>query len=283
MKIVGKFIMAGILLYLSYHSGTSLQPEFYGGSVVILISLAIEDLLIPLVSSFKELEFNIMLFYLIIKGQKIRFSMAYQFIIKVDDDYLLVKNSNWNSYQHVGGKYKAYESAKSKLLEMEASEDAFLKKDEIKKDDLALFIPASKAKEFLAWFQSMADREISHYREFYEELIKGKNGNGVLTRENFIDINYRFLRTIRTPLRRVPPDTGWQCWELLQYDVLELIPTPKQEEELRKLKSSGDSDYIKWANDCLIDNCGHDLIKKSRPYDISLHTKWVKNLDWSKE
>ena len=50
--------------------------------------------------------------------------MSYLYIIKIDDEYLLVKNSNYGHYQLVGGKYKRLEGTQSLLKEkFEAIDD----------------------------------------------------------------------------------------------------------------------------------------------------------------
>jgi hypothetical protein len=115
--------------------------------------------------------------FLAIKGEFIRFSMSYQYLIKVQDKYLLVKNSNpnWNWYQHVGGKYKRLEETRHILSEFG---QRMMLKDEthmyVKQGDLACFHTAKNAIKFLNWFDSRKDRENLTGVEFYEELLGGK-------------------------------------------------------------------------------------------------------------
>ena len=204
--------------------------------------------------------------------------MSYQYRIKIKDKYLLVKNSNWNHYQLVGGKYKRNKFTHQILSGFDAKDDLKLETTGLKKDDLAVFIPAGNAIKFIDWFNTKKDREVSHWREFYEELIDGKAK--LLPQTIFPYVNYNFVGSVITPLIRTP---GWDCWEILQYDVLDLLPTPEQEIELEKLFNQGDTDYIKWADEELIKCLGHDNRLKKTHYEIGGHTKWVLNLKWCKE
>ena len=205
--------------------------------------------------------------------------MSYQFRIKINDKYLLVKNSNWKHYQFVGGKYKRLKQSQAFLQnEFEARDDLKLQTTGLMKDDFALFIPAKNAIKFLDWFNKGVDREISHWREFYEELVEGKAH--ILSKQNFPYINYNYIGTITTPIKKTP---GWDCFEIIQYDVLDLIPTEAQEKELEQLFNAGDTDYLKWADVELIMCLGHDNRQKKTLYTIGQHTKWVLNMKWSRD
>jgi hypothetical protein len=140
------------------------------------------------------------------------------------------------------------------------------------KDDLAVFVPAKNAIKFIDWFNSKNDREISHWREFYEELIDGKAN--VLSQKIFPYIHYNYMGTIITPLKQA---RGWNCWEILQYDILDLFPTQEQLIELENLCNKGDTDYIKWADEDFINHLGHDSREKKSLYNIGEHTKWAIN------
>jgi 5'-3' exonuclease len=144
------------------------------------------------------------------------------------------------------------------------------------KDDFAIFIPAKKAIKFIDWFNKKQNREVSNWREFYEELIKTK----ILSQNNFPYVNYNYVGTVITPIKRT---LGWDCFEILQYDILDLIPTKKQEKELVDLLKNGDTDLYKWADDELINNLGQDNRKKKKIYPIGEHTKWALNMKWNKE
>jgi len=278
-KILQATLAIGLLVYgYFFLSGSDLQPEFIGAGIIGLLTL-LALLVESIITNHKRLGLIIYCKWLSIRKQRIRFSMSYLYRIKVDDKYLLVKNSNFPHYQLVGGKYKVLEGTRSFLQnEFEAIDDPKLPNKDLMKDDYALFIPAGKAIKFLDWFNKGEDREISHWREFYEELIEGKAK--LLDKEKFPYINYNFKGRVRTPVKRTP---GWDCYEVLQYDILDIIPTPEQRQELKKLQEKGDKKYHKWADAELIQCLGHDNREKKQLYDIGIHTKWALNMKWSKE
>lgn len=259
-------------------SGSEYQKDVVIFGIIGLATL-IELLIEHMIINRKRLSLVIYVYYLTLKGENIRFSMSYLYTIKVDDEYLLVKNSNYGHYQFVGGKYKRLKGTQSLLKEkFEAMDDPKLPNKNLMKDDFALFIPARKAIKFLDWFNEGKNREINHWREFYEELIEGKGK--LLSREKFPYVNYNLLGRVTTPIKRTP---GWDCYEILQYDILELLPNEDQRIELLNLKNQGDSNYIKWADRELINCLGHDRRSKTKLYDIGQHTKWALNMKWSKE
>jgi len=285
MRFVLKILLAFVLIIIGNNIGESLQSEFVGGGLILLITVLLIDGFDFFYKNWNRLNLTLHAYWLGLFGKYIRFSMSYQYKIKVNDKYLLVQNanSNWNWYQHVGGKYKRLPETQAILKEMGARDDLKMKTAGLKKDDLAIFIPAKNAIRFLDWFSSEKDREISHWREFYEELLGGKTQVSVLSRTNFPYVNYRFLKSVRTPLKRAPIETGWNCWEVLQYDVLELIPNEAQQKELEELLSKGDTEYFKWASAHMIDRLGYDDGELETKFNIGAHTKWVLNLKWSKE
>lgn len=203
------------------------------------------------------------------RNEKIRFSMSYVFRIYINDKYLLVKNSKWNFYQPVGGVYKINMGEEKMLMDKFGMErDKKMKSSGIAKNDLRVFVPAKNALSFLKWFESGKNREVSHWREFYEELI----GPEVLNIQDFPHIEYRFAGNLRTPLKY---NKKWNCYELLSYDVYDLIPTSQQEEALTSLLNKGDTEYIKWADEKIINSYGYDEREKQDVYEIGAHTKWT--------
>jgi SMODS-associated NUDIX domain len=280
MKYVLQIIAAIIFIIIGKSfASDELRPEFVGNGLILLLTLIIVELGYDIYKNWKRIKLVTHCFYLSLLGQSIRFSMSYQYRIKIQDKYLLVKNSNWNHYQFVGGKYKRLKQTQGFLQsEFEARDDFKLQTSGLMKDDFALFIPAKNAIKFIDWFNKGKGREISHWREFYEELIEGKAK--VLSQQNFPYVNYNFIGTVTTPIKRTP---GWDCFEILQYDVLELIPNASQEKELELLMNKGDTEYIKWADEELIKCLGHDNRQKKTLYKIGEHAKWALNLRWSKD
>lgn len=278
MKYVFQLITAIIYILLGRnYVSDELRPEFIGGGVTLIILVVVSGIGYDAYRNRNRIVLIIHCWFLSIRGKYVRFSMSYQYKIKINDKYLLVKNSNWGHYQHVGGKYKRTNLTGKYLRDIEARDDLKLQTSGLMKDDLVLFVPAKNAVNFLDWFNSGKEREISHWREFYEELIEGKAK--LLPSHVFPYVNYNFIGTVTTPLKRTP---GWDCWEILQYDILELLPTLDQQKELEKLCELGDSDYIKWADEELINCLGHDNRQKKPLYSIGQHAKWVINGKWSK-
>jgi hypothetical protein len=279
MKYIIKIIL-GIILIIIGKSFVSnvLKPEFLGGGIILLLTIVFEDFITDIILNWKKVSLKIHCFWLSLRKQDIRFSMSYLYRIKIDDKFLLVKSSNFPHYQFVGGKYKRLPNFQTYLqTTFDARDDFKLSTQGLMKDDFAIFIPAKNAFKFLTWFNSGKDREISHWREFYEELIDGKAN--VLSKVNFPYINYNFIGTVTTPIKRT---AGWNCYEILQYDILDFIPTTAQENELKGLLSSGDTDYYKWADVELINNLGHDNRQQKQLYKIGQHTKWALNMKWMK-
>jgi hypothetical protein len=278
-RIIQAIIAIGFIIYGYFlMSGSDYQKDVVIFGVIGLATL-MELLIEHIVINHKRLYLLFQIYFLALKGEKIRFSMSYLYIIKIDDEYLLVRNSNYGHYQLVGGKYKRLEGTQSLLKEkFEAIDDLKLPNKDLMKDDFAIFIPAKRAIKFLDWFNEGKNREINHWREFYEELIEGKAK--LISKEKFPYVNYNLLGRVTTPVKRT---AGWNCPEILQYDILELLPNEEQRKELLVLKSQGDTEYIKWADRELIDCLGHDKRTKKKLYNIGQHTKWALNMKWIKE
>jgi hypothetical protein len=281
MKYLLHLIAALILFFLANSIVDShLRPHFISEGIFIIIMVVVVELGYDIINNRKRFFLIIRCWLLSLRDENIRFSMSYQYRIKINDKYLLVKNSNWGFYQHVGGKYKRLPITQKALHEFGARDDIKLPTVGLTRDDLAVFIPAKNAIKFIDWFNKRQEREISHWREFYEELIEGKGS--VLNQKNFPYVNYTYVSSVVTPLKRAAAP-GWNCFEILQYDVLDLLPTSQQMQELNELQSKGDSDYLKWADHELIQNLGFDRHLRKERFAIAHHTKWIVNLKWSQE
>lgn len=238
--------------------------------------------LIPLFSNRKNMGFAIQI--LLHYNKPIRVSMAYIYCICIDDKYLLVENSHRpNSYQFVGGKYKYYEQAMSELQRLDMQPDDKLGQGNSRKNDIAFYIPAKKLKLFINWFESQINRDIDCTREFREELLQNKKTKQpVLDANLFSDINFRKVCTVRTPITKSPANSGWNCLEYKQYDVLEPMFTELQESALRTLQAT-DTDYIKWVTRDEINSLGHKNGADQKLFSINEHTKWCLNKRYSKQ
>lgn len=281
MKYLLQIVAASIFIIAGqYFANGELKPELTGQGLATIITLLVTEISYDAYKNWKRIKLVLQCFWLSLSGKYIRFSMAYQYRIKVKDKYLLIKNSNWDFYQHVGGKYKRLPLTQKILQDFEATDDFKLPTHGLSKDDMAVFVPAKNAIKFIDWYCTGKEREISHWREFYEELVEGKAT--ILSQKSFPYINYSYVKTIRTPLKKAKAP-GWNCWEILQYDVLDILPTKEQEKQFEELFAKGDTDYLKWADTELINNLGFNNHSRESKYTIAEHAKWVINLRYSKD
>ena len=160
----------------------------------------------------------------------IRISFAYLYRIKIRNKYLLIRNTrNTGKYQPVGGVYKMLGNEKQELKnQFHVMDDDKIPIDESSRDDYRLRMENRYLRKFIERFDSsIASREkISDVgREFREELIE----NGIL---NWDKISYRYCGRHMTELRF---EEHFQIYEILLADIVELIPSPEQEQDLRNL------------------------------------------------
>jgi len=208
------------------------------------------------------------------RNKKIRVSMSYVYRIHINDKYLLVENSKWDYYQPVGGVYKILSEDIGYLKDnFDWGKDPYMKTNREKRNDLRGTVPMTKLLDFLDWFKSQKNREISHWREFYEELIK----TGVLSIKDFPHFEYRYAGTLLTPIKK---SEKWKdCLEILSYDVFDLIPTIEQESILLKTQSDDIKEFV-WLDKSVILNNG--VINKDEEVKIGHHTKWTIEMKHSK-
>lgn len=159
----------------------------------------------------------------------IRISFAYLYRIKIGNKYLLVKNERGTGkFQPVGGVYKLFDNEKMELKNRyQVKDDNKIPIDESSRDDYRLRIENKYLRKFVRRFDRKANREqiINLSREFKEELID----KGII---NWSQISYRFCGRHMTELQF---SDHFQCYELLLADIVELIPTAEQEEDLKQL------------------------------------------------
>ena len=183
------------------------------------------------------------------KDDPIRISFAYLFRIKVDGKYLLVPNGRGTGkYQPVGGAYKTTNVEKNYLKNsFYLTEDNKIPVDVSSKNDYRMFIPAGKLKAFVRRFDKTKNRELvkNLKREFKEELI-------VTEILDFRKIQYRYCGR---HLTNIEFSRHFRCYELLLADIVELLPTPEQENKLRTLINA-DNDKYYFATKDEIEHCG---------------------------
>lgn len=167
----------------------------------------------------------------------IRISFAYLYRIKISGKYLLVKNERGTGkYQPVGGVYKLKGNEKTELKNrFIIKDDNKVPIDESSRDDYRLRMENQYLRRFVKRFNKKAERERVDdlSREFEEELIK----TAIV---DWKQITYRFCGRHMTELKF---GEHFQIHELLLADVVELIPTPKQEQDLQRLMTQPSEMY----------------------------------------
>ena len=168
----------------------------------------------------------------------IRISFAYLYRIKIGNEYLLVQNTrNTGKYQPVGGVYKIHGSEKQELKNrFHVMDDDKITIDESSRDDYRLRMENRYLRKFIKRFngnEASRERIDNVGREFREELIE----SGIL---NWDKISYRYCGRHMTELRF---EEHFQDYEILLADIVELLPTPEQEEDLKSLMAQESNKY----------------------------------------
>ena len=173
-----------------------------------------------------------------------RVSIAYLIRIKVDGNYFLIRGARINQYQPVGGVFKWYPGALAVLEQLSVRDDSNIPIDEKSKHDLRIRIPGKHLPRLLSWFESRQNREVAPWREFQEELIK----TGIVKAELFPSIATRYCSTHRVGPRWSP---HFRTWEVLIFEVYELLPDAQQEAALRALGQSRDRRFCFASSDAI--------------------------------
>ncbi len=198
----------------------------------------------------------------------IRISFAYLYRIKSGDKYLLIRNERkTGKYQPVGGVYKLKGDEKTKLKNFYfVKDDNKVSIDESSRDDYRLRIENKYLRKFVRRFNNKAERERIDdlSREFKEELVK----SGIV---DWNQITYRFCGRHMTELRF---GEHFQIYELLLADVVELMPTVEQDEDLRALMKQH-SDIYRFATAEEIISLGVNTATGELEETISDHTKKI--------
>jgi hypothetical protein len=244
----------------------------------IAIEMACGILLLVLLNLFQNIR-KLWFFFqtrILHRNKEIRLSLAYVFRIKVNGQYLLIKSRNRNYFQPVGGVYKTLPSSKAIFDKLQVRSDRIIETDHgIAKGDLRIYVPGRNVMEFLDWYHSKEDREISPWREFCEELISP----GYLPWKEFRYIDYQFKGTVSTPIFKL--DSG--DMGMFMYDVFDLLPNDEQLPILKSKLSAGNTTEYLWTTEYLIKRLGHNESTKQHECNLSPHTKWTHNLKWSNE
>lgn len=211
---------------------------------------------------------------ILFRNKEIRFSLAYVYRIKIDGKYLLIKNRHRDYFQPIGGVYKTLPSSAPVFSKLSVRLDRLIETSHgIAKGDLRVFVKGVHALDFLDWYESKESRETSPWREFCEELIS----EGYLPWREFRFIDYEFKGTVKTPI--ITLDTGDKG--MFMFDVFDFIPNDEQIKVLREKLIAGNTDKYIWVDEYLINRLGHNESTKRYEHQISPHTKWTLNMEWS--
>lgn len=140
--------------------------------ITLVVSAGI--LLIENLSSinYKYFSQNLHIFFFC-RRKYIRISVAYLFKIKIDNKYLLIRGHRLpHQFQPVGGAYKYYQLPIELNKNQNILTDNMMPIDDSSVSDLRIRIKGKIYSRFWRWFYSYSNREISPWREFYEELVK---------------------------------------------------------------------------------------------------------------
>ena len=169
------------------------------------------------------------------KNKDIRFSISYLYRIRIPhtDKYLLVTNRRIpNQLQPVGGVYKRYAESNSTFdlwnYQLDDNNKG-LGTDKESDNDLRFRVKGKYVTDVIKWFEKNTEREISHHREFHEELLD----TGILPKDEFATPEYKHIKRV---YKSLVYSNHHKCYEVLIYDIMELIPNEKQKQELIKLE-----------------------------------------------
>lgn len=169
------------------------------------------------------------------KNMNVRFSISglYKIQIPNTNKYLLVLNRRIeNQLQPVGGVYKRYgdDTLFNKWGYHPDNSKNGLDVDEKSNSDLRFMVKGKYVIDVLNWFENGGERETDPRREFKEELLD----TGILDPTIFQHFNQKHIR-------RYSKNLSWSdffsCYEILVYDIFELIPNEIQKKALSELYS----------------------------------------------
>jgi len=210
-----------------------------------------------------------------LRNKEIRLSISYLYRIKVDNQYLLVRNRTRNYFQPVGGAFKTLPGSEKIFEKLGVKPDRIIETEKgIAKNDLRVYVKGIHMIEFLEWFNSKEDRETSPWREFCEELIY----TGILPWKEFRYIDYKYKGTVQTPIIKL--DSGDKG--MFIFEIFDMVINDDQKPILQTLLQNGNTEKYIWADEYLINRLGHDERTKVYVNEIAQHTKWALNLKYSK-
>lgn len=169
--------------------------------------------------------------------RSVRISASYLIRICIDGKYLVIRGGKLrDQFQPVGGVYKYMPHAKSRLEDLQVRPDQSFAPDKDTPDDLRIRLPGKHVPTLLRWFDKSRDRECNPTREFFEELVDP----GLIDGTKFPFAQFRYVKRVERRLRWSPE---LRVWEILVFDVFELVPTPDQQIEFRRLAGTPGPDH----------------------------------------
>jgi len=180
------------------------------------------------------------------KEEYIRFSLSglYKIQIPETNKYLLVLNRRIeNQLQPAGGVYKRYPTSDSQFNDWGFKPDNSkngLDVDKYSNGDLRFMVKGKHAVDVLNWFASQKGRETEPRREFKEELID----TNILDQKTFSHFDQQLIRRYSTDLKW---SDFFGCYEILVYDVFELLPNEDQKRALSQLAEKGSNLVLGYA------------------------------------
>ena len=196
-------------------------------------------------------------------NKDIRFSISYLYKIKIDDKYLLIRGRKIEQFQPVGGVYKVYNSFSSIERELNIVFDN--KRGFYEKNDLRFLTKGKNVSKVLNWFDSRKNREVSAYREFYEEIIRPE----ILPIEALISMKIEFLKQIPPKMKY---STHFKKNEILLFDIYEIQLNDEYVDVIRQ-HAQGDNALIKLVDREDIEKECIDI--RGRSFKIGSHSKYI--------
>lgn len=184
----------------------------------------------------------------------LRISFSYLVRIKIDDEYILVRNGKKkeenlkNKFQPVGGVYKML-SPKEICKKFNLIDDNM--KDSPSDDLRKRLKNPLKIFSLLKWFHSKEGIEAAPFREFFEELIRP----GILPVELFSNAIFNKVDVKKEQI-------VWSDWnQINEYKIFEIYDLHLNHEQvisLRKLKENGHEDIKFVRRDDIIKYAGRE-------------------------
>lgn len=197
------------------------------------------------------------------RNKEVRMSLAYLFLIDIDNKRLLIKGNRINQFQPIGGVFQYYNSFDSKIEEWKiqnAPNEQFYENR-----DLRIIVPAKNVVPIIDWFYSKKNREITVHREFIEELVN----QGPLELQDLNSVEFEYLRTEQTNLEMKPYFNMLELniYEIYRVNILDLEVLDK----LRQVAVVNDKFYLVSTDDIKKENVVINEVSNK----IGNHTKLV--------